>query len=368
MYLLGALAFVYLLSGELVEADEVARQMKDAATRINNVHVRTWASYLRGIIQYQWNNLKEASRHFSRAVNNSFLLDANANIDSYAGLILSYQGMRQPDNAKETMNRMMEFARQTSNPDCLSRAHSVQARLSFLQGDLEPAVRWLETADLSFDTGSTLLFWLEVPRFTQSRLLVARESEAGLGEATEKLREHLQFTQATHNTPQMIEVLLLQTTACNKQGQTEKALAFLEHAVTLARPGGYIRPFVEQGKPMADLLKRLLQRGKAVDYIGRILAACDAYELVGERDESSPQSEQQPRMRNQALDVPLTNRELEILSFLGQGLQNKEIAVKLFISTETVKKHTKNIYRKLDTHNRQQAVVKSYRLGVLKQT
>jgi len=73
-------------------------------------------------------------------------------------------------------------------------------------------------------------------------------------------------------------------------------------------------------------------------------------------------------MRNQALDVPLTNRELEILSFLGQGLQNKKIAVKLFISTETVKKHTKNIYRKLDTHNRQQAVVKSYRLGVLKQT
>ena len=119
---------------------------------------------------------------------------------------------------------------------------------------------------------------------------------------------------------------------------------------------------------MADLLTRLLQYGKAVDYIERILAAFDAYESVGERDKPSPKSEQQPRTRNQTLDEPLTNRELEILSFLEQGLQNKEIADRIFISPETVKKHTSNIYRKLDSHNRQQAVVKAYQLGILKQT
>jgi len=364
MYLLGSLAFVYLLSGELVEADEIARQMKDMATRVDNVHVRAWYSYLQGIIHYQWNNLEAAGRHFSRALENRFLLDANADIDSYAGLILSYQGMQQPDKAKETMNRMMEFTRETSNPDCLPRARSVQARLSFLQGDLESSVRWLETTDLSFDTG-TLLFWLDVPRFTQCRLLVARESKASLSEATEKLREHLQFNRANHNTPQMIEILLLQTMACQKQGQTDEALSVLEHAVTLARPGGYIRPFVNAGKPMADLLTRLLQSGKTVDYIERILAAFDAYESVGERDEPSPQPEQQPWVRNQALDEPLTNRELEILSFLGQGLRNKDIADRLFISPETVKKHASNIYRKLDSPNRQQAVVKANRLGIL---
>jgi hypothetical protein len=53
-----------------------------------------------------------------------------------------------------------------------------------------------------------MIFWLEGPRLTQSRVLVARESEADLAKATEKLREHLQFNQATHNTLQMIEILL----------------------------------------------------------------------------------------------------------------------------------------------------------------
>ncbi|MBW2144508.1 MAG: helix-turn-helix transcriptional regulator [Deltaproteobacteria bacterium] len=44
------------------------------------------------------------------------------------------------------------------------------------------------------------------------------------------------------------------------------------------------------------------------------------------------------------------------------------MADRLFISPETVKRHTANIYRKLDAHNRQKAVVKAYGLGLLKQT
>jgi len=362
--LLGSIVFIHLLSGELVKADEAVRHIKDMATRAGNAHIEVWTSYLQGNVHYQWNNLETARHHFSRAVENRFLLDANADTDSYAGLIFSYQAMQQSDKANETMERMLEFAQESKNPICLPFARSVQARLWLLQGDLESAVRWLETTDFSFDTGTTL-FWLEVPRITRCRVLVAQESETSLREATEKLREHLQFNQAAHNTPQMLEILLLQTMACQKQSQTDEALAFLEHAVTLALPGGYIRPFVNLGKRIADLLTHLLQRGKAVDYIGRIMAAFDAYESFGERDKPSPQSEQQPWIRNHALDKPLTNRELEILSFLEQGLQNKEIADRIFISPETVKKHTSNIYRKLDSHNRQQALVKAYRLGIL---
>jgi len=340
MRLLGSIIFIHLLSGELAKASELTRQLKDMATKSNNAHIEVWTSYLHGNIHYQWNNLETACHHFSQAVERAYS-----------------QAMQQPDKANEIMNRMLEFAHESSNPNCLPLARSVQARLRLLQCDLESALRWLETTDFSFDTGMTL-FWLEVPRITQCRVLVAQESEAGLGKATEKLREHGRFYQAAHSTSHMIEVMMLQTLICQLQGKTDEALATLEHAVTLAWPGGYIRPFVNQGKPMADLLTRLLQHGKAVDYIERILAAFDAYESVDKRDKPSPQSEQQLRIRNQALDEPLTNRELEILSFLGQGLQNKEIADRIFISPE-------NIYRKLDSHNRQQAVVKAYQLGIL---
>lgn len=68
---------------------------------------------------------------------------------------------------------------------------------------------------------------------------------------------------------------------------------------------------------------------------------------------------------NQPLDEPLTNRELEILSLLDQRLRNKEIAEKLFISPKTVKRHTINIYGKLDVHSRRDAVDRANALGML---
>jgi len=55
--------------------------------------------------------------------------------------------------------------------------------------------------------------------------------------------------------------------------RTEEALAMLEHVVTLSSPGGWIRPFVEPGLPMAELLNRLSKKNVELDYIRGILAA-----------------------------------------------------------------------------------------------
>lgn len=81
---------------------------------------------------------------------------------------------------------------------------------------------------------------------------------------------------------------------------------------------------------------------------------------INDRDFATPQSESLP-----APDGPLTNRELDIINLLADRLSNKEIAQRLFISPGTVKRHTNNIYRKLTTHNRQEAVAKAKTFGLI---
>jgi LuxR family maltose regulon positive regulatory protein len=121
---------------------------------------------------------------------------------------------------------------------------------------------------------------------------------------------------------------------------------------------------------MADLLKRLMRQNVAVGYIGKFPAAFGDDEQVVVPEASISQATPTPSISPpspppQPLIEPLTNRELEILELLAQRRQNKEIAEKLFISTETVKSHLKNIYGKLNISNRRQAVEKAKKIGIL---
>jgi two-component system NarL family response regulator len=57
----------------------------------------------------------------------------------------------------------------------------------------------------------------------------------------------------------------------------------------------------------------------------------------------------------------LTERELEVLRLVAQGLNNKDIAKKLFISENTVKNHVRNLLEKLQLHSRMEAVLYAVR-------
>jgi LuxR family maltose regulon positive regulatory protein len=354
--LMGALAFIHMLSGELTEVARATPQIRDIAIRSQNAYTVAWTSYLQAFAAYFQNELGQAAQHFAHAVEARYVLYERAAIDSLAGLTLTYQAMQQPDKASATMNLLLEYAQQTSGPTSVAIAHSCQARLSLLQGDLVSAVRWLQTTDLPTDAG-VMFYWLEVPLVTKCRVLIAEGSAASLQEAEGTLHTYEQVKAARHNTRQLIDILLLQAVTYQKQERTDRALATLERAVTLALPGGWIRPFVELGPTMAGLLDELRQRGVAPESITEILAAFpDWAQDAASSFAARPWS---------PLVEPLTNRELEILELMAQRLTNKEIAARLVISVGTVKQHAYNINQKLNVRGRRQAVAKAISLGIL---
>jgi LuxR family maltose regulon positive regulatory protein len=128
-----------------------------------------------------------------------------------------------------------------------------------------------------------------------------------------------------------------------------------------------MRAFIEPGPQMVELLEKLIQRKVEVEFIKTMLAFHRSMKQTEATDVFDKEEKSLHRVSTDVQPIvhPLTNREIDILSNLSKRLRNKEIAEKLFISPETVKRHTINIYRKLDTHNRQEAVTKAQAFGLL---
>lgn len=61
----------------------------------------------------------------------------------------------------------------------------------------------------------------------------------------------------------------------------------------------------------------------------------------------------------------ISKRELEVLELMAQGLSNQEIADKLFVSLNTIKTHSANLFIKLDAKRRTQAVQKAKKVGII---
>jgi LuxR family maltose regulon positive regulatory protein len=184
--------------------------------------------------------------------------------------------------------------------------------------------------------------------------------ERCLHEATGLLERLLRAAEEGKRAGSVIEILVLQALAHQVRGDIPAALASLQRAVSLSEPEGYVRVFVDEGPPMASLLKAAAraahgeQPGITPSYVRRLLAA------VNKTEESTPVK--------QGLIEPLSERELDVLRLLGTDLDGPGIANELVVSLSTVRTHTRSIYAKLGVNNRRAAVRRAKELDLLSRT
>ncbi len=241
-------------------------------------------------------------------------------------------------------------------PDIRSLS-ALKARLWILKNNLAPALTWMREENLS--PADELSYRREFDHLTLARLLIARGKMEGeerhIREALALLARLLAAAEAGGRRGSVLEILIQQALAHEAQGSTATALERLARALALAEPEGYVRTFVDEGPPVAALLKNIQAEGGRPPGISSQLLAAFAGQSPGEA----------AAVRPQPLVEPLSERELEVLQLVADGLTNRQIAERLYLALSTVKGHNRVIFGKLNAGRRTEAVARARELGIL---
>jgi LuxR family maltose regulon positive regulatory protein len=306
-----------------------------------------------GVLLCQWNRLDAALGHLR---DGAALAERRGEplrlATAYLHLAALVQTMGDAAGALSAIDKAKRAAASSLSPWIAARVATAEAWVCLKQGNTAGASRWVSAHEERADDYDACAYWSAC--LLKVRVFVA---QGRLAEASGLLAEVSAAAEAAGGNHYLIASWVLQAVTLQAQGRLDDAVTALEPALTLAGPEGYVRIFIDEGEPVAQLLREAAARGIAVEYASRLL------ETWAEETTRRGQRGQSPHSNH--LVEPLSARELQVLRLLAAGLSNREIGEQLFLAVGTVKKYTSTTYGKLGVHSRTQAVVRARDLGLL---
>lgn len=362
------LAEVHLRLAQLKLAREAYERVLSVAVTGRGQRLPIAGKALIGLadVYREWNDLRRAEESCLEGIELARYLREAVVLSGYITLARIRHARGNAAGAQSAVQTALEISWQTESTrfdDLYVMLY--QALLAVRLGDLDAVEQWIrdrglsteiDPADLDQEEDYVKYHLLKYELLVYARWLIARNDAPKALYWLNIISTTMEQQGRIHL---LIEALLLSALAHFQCGDLTQALGCFKRSLALAEPGGYMRLFLDEGKPIQPLLMEAA-RGKtaAADYAGRLLSALDAETHLAAQE--SRRAAQQP-----GLVEALTEREVELLALIAAGLSNQEISRRLYISLPTVKWHIGNIFGKLSVRSRTQAVAQARALGIL---
>jgi len=308
-------------------------------------------------IFYQWNDLEAAEQHGQQGLQLARQFDSVIDRFVICEVFLARLKLARGDvaGAAAMLAETEQSVRQNNFVHRIPDVAAQQVIVLLHQGNLAAAAHLAQTQDLPF---------------SQARVYLAQGNPSAALAVLEPLRLQME---AKGWQDERLKVMVLQAVALHAHGEKDKAVQLLGEALALAEPGGFIRLFVDEGPPMAQLLLEAASREIMPDYTDKLLAAFEAEQPSSAGESHPPNWQSQSPLAvlpeghrdGEPLTEPLSQRELEVLRMFKTELSGPEIARELVIALSTVRTHTKSIYSKLNVNNRRAAVKRAAELNLI---
>ena len=307
----------------------------------------------------EWNDLETALEHMSEGLALMALWDkADDLVLAYTTLARIHLAQGLKDKASEVIAKASHLIRTRGVfPEAKDAVAYAQVKLWLAQGELRTASRWVATEEVDARADKQRPFTHELRHIAQARIFIAQQEHQS---ALHVLAHLAANAESGGRTGRLVEIILLQALAWQGMGELAQAMNALTKSMALAKPEGYVRLFLDEERPLQNLLTDWLAQNDTVSL------STYANHLLSHFDTEPPSGGTAPKVLSSDILVEqLSPREIEVLQIMALGKTNKEIARQLVIAPGTVKAHTAAIYRKLDVANRTEAVTRARSLGFL---
>jgi LuxR family transcriptional regulator, maltose regulon positive regulatory protein len=373
------LGYAYLFQGDRAAAGRALAEALSLSQAAGDVFTSILATIGLGNLQEAGNQLQRAAETYQRVVQMAGDQPIQIVYEAHLGLARIHYEWNDLAAAEQHGQQSLQLARQYDRViDRFVVSEVFLARLKLAQGDVAGAAGLLAEADQSARQQNFVFRMPEVAAalvitllrqghvaaaaalaqtyplpLSQARVYLAQGNPSAALAVLEPWRQQVE---AKGWEDERLKVLLLQAVALQAHGEKGQAVQLLGDALALAEPGGFVRIFVDEGAPMAQLLSAAAAQGVRPDYTSRLLAVF----------EGAPQHAVKHHPPTaQPLIEPLSPRELEVLGLMAQGLSNGEISQRLFLALSTIKGHNRMIFDKLLVQSRTEAVARARELGLL---
>jgi LuxR family transcriptional regulator, maltose regulon positive regulatory protein len=366
LHALSNLTSVQIAQGRLEEAARTSHKILEitAERQRQSWPVAGLAYQGLGRLYYEWNELETANRYLRQGIEygeNGGLIGLEINSRNMLAFTLEAQG--HSNDADEMLKEVAVINERNHHPIYTAEAAAWEARLRLRQGRLEPGIVWADSCGLNVND-------LNIPYsraeeyLTLARVCIARGRLEGVAGMLERLQRSAEDDKRNGD---RLEIVLQKALLLQARNHTTQAVQLLEPIIALAEPEGFIRSFVDEGEPMRLLLLELqstLKKKIGSETEGGVI---HLFRYIQEVLTAFSQPAPLAASRQDLTPEPLSERELDILRLIAAGRSNQEIAGILVIAVSTVKTHINNLYGKLGTNRRTEAIAIARQRGLLKE-
>ncbi len=336
-----------------------------------------------GEVYYQWQQMEQARHYFSRAFQLSMLGGYKSGMIN-CRVLLSRLSLLEGDQetAAQEIQEAIDMMQVETPKYVRQEAVSQQVRVYLARKRLAAAEMALQGHGFSSRDRFSFPPIVHDQKISHSIGLLCNSSllvllfqartrhdlthlKAGIELADRLVQQMLQ----SQDIPVALETLLLRAQMHAMLGNHPASQTDYARALELAEPEGIIGVFIEQGSTVAEALAKLARQNQLEPvqqgYAERILAVFQATQPTITAGSQQARPDLPAGDELAVLIEPLTERELDVLRLMADGLKYQEIAERLFVSLNTVRFHVKAIYGKFNVNNRVQAIEMARRCQIL---